>query len=104
MRSKNLGSTSLPITNPKMPNSDRAFNLIQYNILWCKQAWPTLHCVFSAFSADSRWVQTADYFPVFFAADLAFAAGLAAIAALPADSAGDAIVDSRNAKRAASAS
>ena len=59
---------------------------------------------FSPFSADSRWVQTVDYFPVFFAANLAFDAGLVAAAALPTDSAGDAIVDSRNASRAASAS
>jgi len=37
MHSKKLGSASLPMTNLKMPNSDRAFNLIQYNILWLKQ-------------------------------------------------------------------
>ena len=28
---------SLPMTNVKMPNSDNAFNLIRYNILWLKQ-------------------------------------------------------------------
>jgi hypothetical protein len=38
MRSENLGSASLPMTALKMANSDRAFNLIQYNILWLKQA------------------------------------------------------------------
>jgi hypothetical protein len=37
MHSKKLGSASLPMTSLKMPNSDRAFNLIQYNILWLKQ-------------------------------------------------------------------
>jgi hypothetical protein len=38
MRSENPASASLPMTSLKMPNSDRAFNLIQYNILWLKQA------------------------------------------------------------------
>ena len=38
MRSENLGSAPLPNTTPKMPNSDSIFNLIQYNILWFKQA------------------------------------------------------------------
>jgi hypothetical protein len=41
MRSENPGSASLPMTSLKMPNSDRAFNLIQYNILWLKQTRPT---------------------------------------------------------------